>query len=549
MTKKILALLLAMSFAFTLMACGGDKTDDASNVSGVDSGATSEIVSTDDTGDNTESTGSDAKEDSSKKSESGAQQTASTQSNASTTSKQSLTSQGKVEGSKSSVSKNTVSKGTVSKVNASTQKNITAAYKDIKVKSGKSVSQGLDFGGKTFTMAVTSAEGQYHTGSFDRCITAFEKEYNCKIVKKSLDFSKYNQQISQAIAGGKAYDICYAHGSRFPSCAIDKLYEDVSDYLRTADLMDDDNPTAGGIDLAKTSYFYYKGAIYGTCNFSSCFPYVIYYNKKMMEDAGYSGSKDPRKLADNGKWSWNVIRTIGKKLTDASAGKYFLSSSFRGRGICLAYGAPIVTVKNGKYSQNITSNAYISALKLMQSLFVGNNKIADTNSGGNAYNSYDPLVKGNAYMWAEETSKYLDLSKAVKKSSSFNRSKNNIGLVEMPLGETNTSKAYPTGWLTAVCAGKGTDPRVAIAWDVFRSSYKDPVTDSNAMSATDQAYTDTFLDGNISCEVGNFFTSSTDCLTLTEFTVIPNICKGSDISKEVTAVKDQMTACINATIK
>ena len=546
MTKKILALLLAMSFAFTLMACGGDKTDDTSDVSGVDSGTTSEIVSTDDTADNTESTGSDAKQDSSKKDESGAQQTASTKSNASTTSKQSLTTQGKVENN-ATTSKNTASKaGTTSKVNASTKKNITAAYKNIKVKRGKSVSQGLDFGGKTFTMAITE-EGQYNTASFKRCITAFEKEYNCKITTKTLKFSTYNQQVSQAIAGKNSYDICYAHGSMFPACAIDKLYEDVSDYLRTSDLMDDDNPTAGGIDLAKSSYFYYKNALYGTCNFSSCFPYVIYYNKVMMADAGYSGNKDPRKLAENGKWSWNVIKAMGKKLTDASANVYFLSNSFSGRGICLAYGAPIVTVNNGKYSQNITSNAYMSALKMMQSLFVGNNKIANTEAG--AYNSYESMLKGQAYMWTEETSKYLDVSKAVKSSSALNRSKDNIGLVAMPLGETNTAKAYPTGWLTAVCTGKGKDPRVAIAWDVFRSSYKDPVTDSNAMSATDKAYTDSFLDGDISCEVGKFSTSSEDTLGLTEGSLIPKIIKGADVSKEVTAVKDQMTACINATIK
>lgn len=545
MLKKSISLLLVFLLTFALAACGADETKDTSEINGAVSNT--ESIIPDDVADAT-STEEGKKDGKTESTANGESKQSSTSSNSATASKNSV-SINVGSGSKYNNSKTSSKSGTTStvKVNQSTKKNITAAYKNIKVKSGKSVTEGLNFGGKTFTMAITE-EGQYQTQSFKRCIAAFEKKYNCKITTKQLKFSTYNQQVSQALAGNKPYDICYAHGSMFPACAVDSLYNDLSDYITTSDLMNDDDPTAGGIDLAKTSYFYYNGKIVGTCNYSSCFPNVIYYNKAKLADAGYSGSRDPRKLAESGKWTWNTILSMGKKLTVASDGVYFLASSFCGRTIMLSYGAPIVTVNNGVYKENVTSAGYVSGLNLIRRMFVGNNAIAMPRGTQIAYSSYEGLLKGKVYMWTEETSKYLDLSKAVKTSSAFGRSKDNIGITSVPLGDTNKDKLYPTGWLTAVCSGRGSDPRVAIAWEVFRSSYDDPVIDSNAMSAEDQEWTDNMIKGGICCEVGQFANSSTSTIDLTQNDIIPKICDGADVSASVTSIKDQMTACIKFTL-
>ncbi len=553
MAKKLLALLLVFVFAFSLAACGEDATENGSKSSETASTAgnvasseeTGEVESndekTDEADSQTEETGSKTE---SKTSSTGS--TGSTNSTNSTNSTSSTVSTGRPGGTTGNRPGAGNSNG-----NQSGQANITAAVEGLKVKEGKSLVDGLNFKGKTFTMAITE-EGQYKTNSFKRCITAFEKKYNCKITTKELSFATYNQQVAQAKTAGKPYDICYAHGSMFPACAIDEIYNDLSDSLRTSDLMDNNNPTAGGIDLPKTSYFVYKNKIYGTCNFSSCFPYVIYYNKVLMAEAGYTGNSDPRKLAENNRWNWSTIQQWGRKLTDVSADKYFLSNSFCGRGISLAYGAPIVTVSKGVYKENITSKGYMASLKLMQDFFVGNRKIAEPKDGTHPYMSYETMLRGSAYMFTEETSKYLDMAKEVVKSSAFNRNKANIGIVAMPLGETNTKKAYPTGWLTAVCsgAGKGSNELVAIAWEVFRSQYVDPATDPNAMSAADKKYTDSLLMGDISCEVGRFSNSETDTIQLTEHGagIVPSVIAGADVSKQVTAVKDKMTDCINTTL-
>ena len=325
MAKKLLALLLVLVFAFSLAACGEDETVDSSKVSSTTATSSEEDVSEEssqtDNASSEESQVEDKKESSEDKPTS------------------SVMSSNRVTGG--STVQTPSRPGTPDR-----GKNIVAAVKGVSVKKGASLVKGLNFKGKTFTMAITG-EGQYNTAAYKRCVAAFEQQYNCKITLKTLSFDKYNQQVAQAKAAGKPYDICYAHGSMFPACAIDNLYNDLSDSIRQEDLMDSNDPLAGGIDLNKTTYFVYNKKIYGTCNFSSCFPYVIYYNKVALAEKGYSGNADPRKLDEKGQWTWSRILQMGKKLTDINADKYFLSNSFSGRGVNLAFGAPFVTVNNG----------------------------------------------------------------------------------------------------------------------------------------------------------------------------------------------------------
>ena len=106
-----------------------------------------------------------------------------------------------------------------------------------------------------------------------------------------------------------------------------------------------------------------------------------------------------------------------------------------------------------------------------------------------------------------------------------------------------------TGWLTAVACGKGKDPRVAIAWDVFRSSYEDPIVDANAMSKSDTAYIQKTLKGDIACEVGMFNTSGGEEIERYEMTIRRAVAKGEDISSLTQSYKDLINAAIKFTMK
>ena len=407
---------------------------------------------------------------------------------------------------------------------------------------GKSILDGLDFEGKTFTMAIDQ-HGQYHTKSFNQTVDAFEKQFNCKIVTKELNFTSYNQQVAQYVSAGKAPEICFVHGSTFPSMATMGCYNALTKYITAEDIMDKNNPMLGGLDAEKTSYFAYRGEIYGTCNAKSCFPYVIYYNKKQMADAGFAGNKDPRVLAEHtDSWTWDLIRSLGRKLTTSDV--YFLSNSFTGRGLALAYGASNVIRKNYVYNQNVSSVQYMEAMRFLQSITYGAAAITEPRDSAHPYNSFNSLLSGNAYLWLEETCKYYDIYKQVPYSTAFGRDINNLEITSIPLGSTNTTKSYPTGWLTAVASGKGTDPRVAVAWDVFRSKYKPSLRGENEMNEVDQAFADKLISSNICFEVGNFGTSGTTTLSLSD-SAVQKIITGHDVAQCIYEIKNRMITCIN----
>lgn len=548
MAKRILALLLVALMTFALAACDNTGTSsatvsDQNVIADVQSDANANANK--DTTSEKEDGKTESKEDGTTLTTSGVQSQAGSKQQG-TTSKGSTSKQG---GNNITASQDKV----VS--NANDNKDVSVKddgqnikpFRQVNVKKGASISQGLNLKGKTITMAIT-AEGNYHTGSFARTIAAFEKEYNCKVELKQLDFSDYNSQIYKAKSAGNSYDICYIHGSQFPGCAVDALYEPLNDTLRSGDVAT--TSTSGGVDLNKTSYFIFKDKIWGTCNFTSVFPYVIYYNKKMFEEAGLN---DPRALAKAGKWNWSVIETYGRRVTDSSEGVYFLSNSFTyGRPVMLAYGAPwVVSDGKGGYKENLSSEDCIAGLKYIQKLALGSKAIAEPFDNAHPTNQSDTLRSGKAYMFVEETSKYLDLSTQVKKSTAFGRKKENIGLVEVPLAGNNIKGGrYPTGWLTAVACGAGKDPRVAVAWEVFRSKYVDRIQDSNAMSEEDKKYTNSFLLNDIVCEPAQFANSEgKTSLFICDSKMVPDVYKGADVAKSVFDYKSQLTDMIKFTLK
>jgi len=546
MAKKLIALLLVLTFAFSLAACGDSNPEDVSSAVQTGTEVTSEVEQLTD---GKEEDKEDKKEEDKKEDK---EEEEANNSKPNTSKVNSITSTtSRVSGGTQGSTGNTTGGST----NASGSANVQQIFK-FNVKNGKSLADAYDFKGKTFTMAITN-EPQYDTTSFKQCVASFEKEYNCKIDLKTVDFAGYNSHILKAQASGKPYDICYAHGSMFPDLAIGtELYQDLLPYLRTEDILDLNKIEAGGIDTAKSSYFMLNGKLYGTCNYNSAFPYVIYYNKLKFKEKNL---REPRVLAENNKWTWNTIFSYSQYFNDPDNNKYFLSNSFGQRGIALAYGAPIVIydTKKKQYVENISSEGYLKSLTLVYDLFHVK-KIAEPRDSAHPANTTQTMLHGTSVMFTEESSKYTNIADEVSTSQAFGRKKENIGITTLPLGETNKTKAYPTGWLTAVCAGVHKDKEeakeaalICIAWDKFRSSYSfASALGKNEMSKTDQEFVNGLLKGDICCEVGKFgLEDKNNTIYLTEGTVLPNIVvKKAKPASEVEAVKNQMTACIKATM-
>ncbi len=390
----------------------------------------------------------------------------------------------------------------------------------------------IDLKGVTITMAVT-AEEQYHTTSFSSMVSAFEKKYNCKIKRSTLQFDKYNEQVSQKMSSGTSYDICFMHGSMFPDAPISGIYEDLTATVSSLN--------SANLNASKSkSMFTWKNKLYGVVANDFAYPVIMYYNKLMFQDAGLD---DPLTLYNSGKWTWDKIFEMGKDVTDADQGVYFLGAQFVQTNL---HGEQSIYINSdGKVVNNLKSANVIKGLQLIQKIYAGNTAIGMSNPKDD-YTVYFP--NGKCYMLSEESSKFPTLAAAAKKSLAFGKSMDNLGIVPVPLPAENTKKAYPTGWYTAVCAGTGSDPAYAVLWADHQASYESPVKGKNEMSDTYKALCEKLLSGNtLSNRHGQYATAGTKTDSLYH-TVVNQVVQGMDITQVVNNYNSQFNACIEATV-
>ncbi|MBQ6713962.1 MAG: extracellular solute-binding protein [Clostridia bacterium] len=388
----------------------------------------------------------------------------------------------------------------------------------------------FDLKGKTVTMALTE-EDQYNTTSFKAMISAFQTKYNCKVKTFFLDFNKYNVQVAQRMSTSEPFDICYMHGSMFPRGPISGCYADLSEAIKQVD--------NSAFNMDKTNKFLWEGKLYGVCDDNCAFPWIFYYNKAIFEKAGL---EDPRTLYNQGKWTWDKIFEQGAEVTDSASNIFYMSNYYVQSQM---YGVSSITTENGKVILNLRDPKHIASLNLLQKIYCGNDAIGQKRDGSDNRKAF---LEGRNYLYPEETSKYPGLVAQVKKSMAFNKDVKNLEIVPVPILPENTEKAYPTGWYTAICAGEGSDPRVALTWAAFEATYKNEIKGSNEFDAEDQKLIAKLLAGKtLPNRHSSYVTSSAQTLSLHEY-IIQEISNGEDVAKTVDKYYDQYCACIEETI-
>ena len=414
----------------------------------------------------------------------------------------------------------------------------TVTNKEVEISQGKvSMDKGLNLGGNTYTLAV-DGNANFHSTSYNAMVSAFEKKFNCKIKKATVDFDTWNSQISRQMATGKSYDIIYFHGSKVPGCAIDGLCEDLTNSFTSADLAGSD-VSKGGIDLDKTMNFTWNGKIYGVCSYLSVNPDVYYYNKALFTQYGL---EDPRELYEQGKWTWDKIFEMGAKVTDKKSNQYFLAGHF----VTQIVGSSVLAIEDGKVVERFSNPLYFKALQLFQKAWVGNNAIAEP--WVNNVPVKDGFYNGTSFMYMEETSKWPEFAAEVVKSHAFNKTTDNLGIVPVPLTEDNKQKLYPCGWHTCVSAGKGSDPRVAIAWAKFESSFQSSIKDKYPLRDEDDKLIKMLRSGKVLSNRHGNYTSTSGNTTSYYEKIMSDIRNGEDIATAISNYRPAIINCIETTV-
>ena len=320
-----------------------------------------------------------------------------------------------------------------------------------------------DFGGKTFKFLYWYEPDDY----VKRKVTAFNKAHNANVVIE-VKTGRYDT-LAQSIASGQPYDIFAMHGMFYPHSIFLDIYEPLEKYISKADMYDSENPDLGGLSQTVSNAFAWNGSYYALGSAKSVYCYVIYYNKKMFNEAGI---EDPWKLYKDGKWTWDKFMEIAKTTTDASNEKY----GFMGVGnlYCwLALNATgAVEIKDGKIEEKMTDKNFLSALNQYYDLYSGSEPITAAGLDG------DPFTSGSVYMRMDYSDVYTMRAKYAKNSSAFGRSADNLGVVPVPISPLNTESKYPAHAPQGYASAKGaSDPSVAACYALFESRYQDQETD------------------------------------------------------------------------
>lgn len=402
------------------------------------------------------------------------------------------------------------------------------------------VEQGLDFGGRTLKLAI----GYTVTTSFVNMVAAFEKAYNCKVEITNLSYDKYLADLSAKITSGETYDIIYMHGSFYPNAIIKGFYQPLEDKYTAADFYDPSNLSAGGIDSVKSNGFAWNGHIYCVTGYKTSVP-MLYYNKRMMAAAGYSGNNDPMALYNSGGWSYNKLKEIGKVVTDSQKGVYLGGKDFFGGGLVAFNRGQFIKMNGNKVTENLTDSRIYNAYAFQRDISVGSNAIISftTGTGGQDYSAFS---NGKTYMFYNDSAIYAKLAKMAAESSNFSKNKDNLGYVPFPFGPDNTNKEYFIKWLEGWGAGLGcSDKRAAIAFAKFQSKWQDNGNSKYSAPKDFNNLVDKLLTGKVFWNLGGFAGKSTYIPGLQDELSYDLTDSNNDLSAILSSYRNKVQSCLN----
>lgn len=405
--------------------------------------------------------------------------------------------------------------------------------------SNDPVEKGLDFGGRTLKLAV----GYTTTSTFAKMVKAFESTYNCKIEVTPLSFDKYLADLAAKVTSGEVFDIVYVHGSFYPNCFIKGFYQPLDGVFTTADLYDVNNLAAGGIDKVKSEGFSWDGHYYAVTGYKTSVP-MLYYNKKMMAAAGYTGQKDPLALYNSGDWSYQKLQEIGKKVTNASAGIYLGGRDFFAGGLVAFNRGQFVKMNGTAVSENLSDPRIYNAYKFQREISLGSGAVINykTGTGGQDYSAF---ANGKTYMFYNDASMYSTLAKAAAESGYFGKNKNNLGYVPFPFGPDNTEKEYFIKWLEGWGAGINCkDKRAAVAFTKFESKWAESSNSKYAAPAEFNALVDKLLTGKVFWNIGGFAGKSTYVPGLQDEVCAELTDPNKDLAATLEQYRDKINSCL-----
>ncbi|MBO0995190.1 sugar ABC transporter substrate-binding protein [Bacillus sp. SD088] len=145
---------------------------------------------------------------------------------------------------------------------------------------------------------------------YQRALDEYEKQNpNIKVKLIPVPSDNYEQKLLTQLSGGQGNDVFYAGSETISKLISTGVIADLTDFLdSSSSFVKPEEFSEGMWGPAELD-----GKIYGVSVDAN--PYLMYYNKKILEDAGIE--KTPQDLYEEGNWNWDTFEKITGKIRDA----------------------------------------------------------------------------------------------------------------------------------------------------------------------------------------------------------------------------------------
>ncbi|TCW61209.1 extracellular solute-binding protein [Treponema sp. J25] len=145
-----------------------------------------------------------------------------------------------------------------------------------------------------------------------RAAEKYRKETGGKVTFVISDWVNWQSKILTYMAAGEPIDVIFARDADFPLFYTRGYVQPIDKYVN----LNVPYINKTGMDLA----FKYDGKYYVASHVTSNHPWIIIYNKTLMEEEGIPESEQPLALYKAGKWTWAKLRELAIKLTKDTTG-------------------------------------------------------------------------------------------------------------------------------------------------------------------------------------------------------------------------------------
>ncbi len=142
---------------------------------------------------------------------------------------------------------------------------------------------------------------------FVQAMETYKAQYKAKVTLVRSDWNNWPSKIITRLAAGDPIDVIFSGAQNFPQFYTKGYAQPIDGYV---DLK--------AKNVGKSSMdqiFKFGGKYYIAGNATSSQPWMVIYNKTLMDEEGIPAKSQPMALYKAGKWDWASFRDLAKKMT------------------------------------------------------------------------------------------------------------------------------------------------------------------------------------------------------------------------------------------